>query len=208
MRLLTIVATLALLTGPGVVGAADGPYGEGYVELEVGLVIPGDSTSTLADIEYDPGWVAAVRVGGHATDHVRVDTLVAWRRASTDPIWGTGLSAPFSLRADVVTVTGNVFYDFLPRDAFVNPYVGGGAGLAAGWLDPPITSTLLGFESTATGFAYVGEAGVHLRVADSLRIKAGYRYAGTLALFEATTPFFEGIDFGAHELVVGLAKEF
>jgi opacity protein-like surface antigen len=208
MRLLMIVALLALLTGPGVGRAAGGPHGEGYVEIEAGLVIPGDSSSTLTDIGYDPGWVAAVRAGGHATDHIRVDMLLAWRRASTGSLWGAVPTAPFSLEADIVTVTGNVFYDVLSRDAFINPYVGGGVGLAAGWLDPAISSALLGVESAATGFAYVGEAGVHVRVADSLRIKAGYRYVGTVALFNATTPFFEGVDFGAHELVVGLAKEF
>ena len=52
MRLLMIVAMLALLAGPSVVRAADGPHGEGYVEIEAGLVIPSDSSSTPAEIVY------------------------------------------------------------------------------------------------------------------------------------------------------------
>ncbi|MCF4165204.1 OmpA family protein [Zavarzinia compransoris] len=191
-------ALVALMMAVGAPAAvADqmvGPYLGGYgafvmpSSVDVEGDADGDGNQDVATMEFDNGFGVGA-LFGYDYGEFRFEADVGYRSFDTDKLTDLMLSdgaggftavpdTPFSNNFGVLTVMGNVIYEYETQTSFT-PYVG--AGLGAAWVfvnDKGGSGGSIASGNDA-GFAYQGILGGRVELSESLAAFADYRYVGT-----------------------------
>ena len=153
-KLLSSLALAALIAG---LGKTEAQATEGwYGRADVGYSVDGEFTAFNTDSDLEDDWMGDVAFGYAFANGFRTDAELAYRSNEVEN---------FNEDAEVVSLMGNVFYDF-NRGGRFQPYVG--AGIGYGQLD---------FNShDDSGLAWQAMAGVGISVGDRTTIDVGYRH--------------------------------
>ncbi|MFI4936670.1 MAG: outer membrane protein, partial [Caulobacterales bacterium] len=204
---------LNLLAGAALVGvfAASGAYAAqadtgwygaidaGGHEMQAMSLHAGGDPTLVARANTDTDWTGFARIGYKVAPHVRVELEGGYRPGNLRSVTGTdssGFSALCAVNPPAGTcprpagsvenfsLMGNLLFDILP-DGAVDPFIGGGAGIAhvrvqangrVLGLAPPQNVTV---DDSDTKFAWQGIAGLAFRVSDQLNVDLTYRYIAT-----------------------------
>lgn len=141
------------------------PKGESYISGSGGLVVASDSEIGQSEVDLDTGYLFGVALGhamadvGDLPGTVRIEGEVTYRGAEDDVLRKT---------LNVLTVGGNIWYDFSNPDSALTPYVGGGIALG---VSEPADDGDLGFQAQiGGGFLY--------RLSPDLIMGVNYRFFG------------------------------
>ena len=198
----SVIALLAPLSlGAGTAMAMDGFHGS----ITGALALPNDSQISNStggqrastDLELDNGFALLAAAGYSLTNGLRTEIELGWRRFATDRFKGVSVSdgdltvsqSSFRLPIDgnfsTVSLMANAIFGY--RLGPVQPYVGGGLGLAmhtATWDEQvlsvggdtyPIEET----DESDTVLAYQAVAGIGYPLSDTTELRLGYRYFGS-----------------------------
>lgn len=175
-----------ILTAAFIAAAAAAPAAaEGwYVRADAGIGLSGslDSANEVAITpqfgggrELEDDWVASFGAGRSFGSGLRVEGEFAYRNGDIEP--STRVAPGGEARAASALL--NVAYDF-NKGAWLEPYVGAGIGAArveaTAFNNAVLPADLVGFDDDDTALAYQLQAGVGVRLTDSLTLDLGYRY--------------------------------
>ena len=151
----------------------------------------------LLPLYTDPEFVAFARIGYRLNPHLRLEIEGGWRHEgirAVEPLNGGPYAcAPGSGAGTCESPAGgehawtgmaNVLFDILPHSR-INPFVGGGVGVAKIHLDEAgvcngvgctFPQPLLSIDNGTTRFAYQGIAGISYRATDRVNVDLTYHY--------------------------------
>lgn len=173
---LVIPGILTLFPSSGITGTPGTPGTPG-----TGGVSGGGSTKT----EYDRGWGAGANLGYQFNNGFRTEVELGYRTNDIDKTKlksgfaaadGTKLDASGDLNA--ISLMGNVWYNF-NRNGTVQPYIGGGLGVARVELNDYEIEGVNIADDDDTVPAYQVGAGLDFMLGDRTALGIGYRYFGT-----------------------------
>lgn len=196
---------LCLLSGANAL-AAEKPA---YVGFDAGMVIPGDVDVSVngvpGEIKSDIGGGFTAFVGYQFDRFARAEVSVAYRIAPTSTLSVGPGSVPFQNDVNLLTPMLNLYADLPIADTPITPYVGGGIGGAFVWTTG--RGGLAGFNGSEQGAAYAVMAGLHYLLGPSYWMRIGYRFTGTVDLFDAELGTGE-IDLRTHDIMIGMRVGF
>ena len=167
----TIVAALCLMAG-----AADAFAQTYYLGVRGGYNYSHESQVQAGGVSglpatFDPTGAAAVAFGFEWTDGWRFEGETSWRRAAFDSI---GALPANNGDAEIYATLVNVYYG-LRKDAIVNPYLGGGVGVARLSVADLVVGAAT-VDDFGVGMAWQGIVGVDFTLSQSWVLSLDYRY--------------------------------
>ena len=231
-RSLFAVAVLAILAVPVICSAAPprpGPYVSGFI----GVSVPQDTDVTFTEfggdifndrVEFDPS-IYMGGTGGFDFGYVRLEGELSYKQAEMSTITSTNLTSGGTTqfvnvdgRIGALAMMFNCFFD-LHNNSPVTPYIGGGIGFAALYLDNTfgtiVTGPNAGFGTTLywedddAVFAYQAGAGLEIALNRQLSLDVGYRYFGTDEADFTSQPFGQAsLKLQSHNAAVGVRVKF
>lgn len=166
IALLAGAALLGLASAPAV-AQSQGPYvgilgGASWMEDADVNGIAGTS-----DLEFDPGWAAAIR-GGMSMGNLRPELELGWRNWGADNGGGD---------LDMLSAFANLNYDFMPNGSW-SPYLGAGLGMVRFSADDLRVGAATSNDKDTT-WAAQGIAGAWFALNQNWLVSADYRYQYT-----------------------------
>lgn len=139
----------------------------------------GENDGNEADT--DTGFIVGGAVGTHITDDIRVELEVAYSENDVNSIRFTDDDQDANYDGegsfDILTFMANLWYD-VPLSDSINPYIGGGVGLAIVDGETTYSPDNTAYDSTEVAFAFQVGAGLRLDVSDNITLDVGYRLRG------------------------------
>jgi opacity protein-like surface antigen len=187
-----------------------------YVQLDVGLVVEGDSDISLGGlsgvVEFDPGFAVGGAAGYRFRECLRAELNLSYRQADVDKLTALGYVLAGAGDVGAFTTLVNLYYD-LDLGLPVTPYVGAGIGIARIDVDSVGAANVLVVNDDSIEFAWNVMAGAALSVTDNVDLTLGYRFLSTTdAEFDATVvgvgDFTMDAEFGVHEVMFGARYNF
>jgi opacity protein-like surface antigen len=192
-HLLMAVAAAAMTLGMASAQAADlepvAAPAEWYVSLFGGVSFLDDvetdyefnGSRFTTDAKSDTGFIVGGAIGAHLTDDLRVELEVAYSENDVDEInfegyGGYDAEGTFG----ILTFMANLWYD-IPLSDTLNPYVGGGAGVAIVDGDiaySPDDGDDSPYDSSEVAFAFQLGAGLRWNAFENITLDIGYRLRG------------------------------
>lgn len=148
--------------------------------------------ASLEDLDFDipsstdDGYVLGAVIGTELTENLRIEGELSYEDGSGE-YEGKGGSTDFDV--STLSLLGNAWVDF-DTGSGLNPYVGGGVGVARVSIDDGIS------DESDTGFAY--QVGFGARFGRAEEFDLGYRYRSLSAEVDGFTS--EAIDYDSHML--------
>ncbi|HRD29965.1 MAG TPA: outer membrane beta-barrel protein, partial [Caulobacter sp.] len=147
-----------------------------YGAVDVGYHWSDDTTADTGfgplSIDPDDDWIGLARLGYRLTPNWRLEVEGGWRPGELQ-------SPPFDATGDaeVISLMGNVIYDFMP-DSVMHPFIGVGAGAARGQLGVLLVPFVAVDDEDVT-WAWQGIAGLTAKASDRMNVDLTYRYFQT-----------------------------
>lgn len=190
MRDFAIVATLLVVAAPAFAQEREAAS-TGYVSGGFSYLMPKNlRTSVGVQGGIDDGF-GVMLAFGRRFGALRGEIEGSYREAKVGDVTGFGLAVPGAGRLSAISAMANLFIDPAFRLGPLQPYLGGGVGVARFRardvsaiglpILPPVTS-IGSISGSATGFAYQAMAGVGIATGDKGAITVGYRYYATPSL--------------------------
>lgn len=183
-----------------------------YISGQVGVTKTNDAdwddSGYSGEIELDNAVNYGIAVGKILNENIRAELELSYREADLDEFCADGYGCGSNgLGGELKTtlVLANVYYDFMPNDAW-HPYIS--AGIGAAYHDGKITATSGALSASAsaddTVFAYQIGTGFSYDISDTTNIMFGYRY------LSSSDPELDSFDteYDAHELNLALRFSF
>lgn len=184
--LLAIIAS----AGPGVapVVAQTAQSGQTYVAATVGYAMPKNVRSSVGVAADLGSGIAGTVAVGRGFGAFRGEIEGGYREARVGRATGFGVDVPGTGRVSALSAMANLYFDPAFSIGPVQPYVGGGIGIArfrardisAIGLPPIPPVTSLGpVSGSEVGLAWQAMAGLALALGNNAALTVGYRYFGT-----------------------------
>ncbi len=172
---IALVATIA-----GAPGAAQAQSGSGlYGRIDGGYSPSGEVDITIAapvggDVAMDDGFIVSGAVGYAFDGGFRIEGEVSHRANDLKP---DTLNDPGG-QISATSLMANAYYDFGGQDSRLNPYLGGGVGVAFADLQDSNSRPLIPvvIDENANSLAYQLMAGVAVGLSENVDVDIGYRY--------------------------------
>lgn len=182
-----------------------------YVRADAGASFSSDLGGEIDD-NIGTATLFGLGVGFKILPFIRTDLTVHYRNGYEIDTTANvaGLGAGTRLNGDVSNLTGmlNAYFDF-PAYSGLQPYIGGGVGVAYNDVDSVSAGSIILPGDTSTEFAWNVGAGLTIGIFPGAAIDLGYRYAD---LGKIKTESVGGVslsgDLTAHEVMAGLRVGF
>jgi opacity protein-like surface antigen len=173
-----------------------------YIAATGGLTFP-DRLRTDRGIsgELNNGYAVTLAFGANVGP-IRGEIEGGYRRNSVDSARGFGLELPGTGRTSALSAMANAYFDPAFNVGPLQPYVGGGIGLArfrasdVSAVGLPFGGPVTGIgpvSGSRTGFAWQLMAGLGIEVAEQARLTVGYRYFATPGVTVDDVPQFGSV---------------
>jgi len=192
--------------------------GDVYLSLRGGASLLQDSDMTIeipgvgqipAELEFDPGWLAAIAAGYGWDNGFAVEGEFSYRQNGIDQEQLFGMTIPIDGFARSYALMANGYYR-VNTGTMVTPYMGAGVGGALLSIDADSVGG--NFSDTDIQIAYQAMAGFSLEITPQLDAGLEYRY------FATTQPSFSDStggntvtvspDYNTHNILVTLTYQF
>ena len=178
MAMRAIAAAAALVAFASPAGAQTRPYLAGTA----GYTFPETVGSNIGvEAETKRGY-AVTGAAGYSFGNVRAELEAGYRKSDVDEARGLGLRVEGTGEVSALSALANAYYEPRLQLGPLQPYIGGGAGIArfkarrVGAVGVPGLGPV---SASETGFAYQLMAGAGWRVSEQATLTAGYRYFAT-----------------------------
>lgn len=219
MRIPARIPTIAGLWLAATAWCAEARAGDGfYLSLRGGASLLNDSDMTIdlpgagqipAELEFDPGWLAAL-AGGYAWDNgFAVEGEFSYRQNGVDQERLFGMIIPIDGFIRSYALMANGYYR-LDTGTMFTPYIGAGAGGALLTIDADSVGG--NFSDDDFEFAYQAMAGVAAEITPQVSAGLEYRYFGTTQPEFSDAPGGTAVtvdpDYSTHNILVTLTYSF
>lgn len=170
-------AVLVALSAPAL--AAEVSQGPLYGKLSAGAVFVPDIDDGASDsISFSTGWTVGATLGYRLTDWLAVEGEVSYLDASIDSVSSGGTSVDAS--GDLTSLLGFVNVNLHPMSGNLDPYIGGGIGVAHSEVSlDRISYFPVDASDSSTDLAAQGSVGVNYITNGGTSVGAQYRYIWT-----------------------------
>lgn len=180
MRPLSLAASLLCLLAAIVPADAPRAAGPGpYLALSVVYLRVADTDARMSSVTFETGRAVQGAAGYRFSEWFRGEVELGYGRAGLDRLEGPGFSFDLEGRAEVFAAAVNGFLD-LPVSEAVQPYLGGGIGIAHSRVEDAALVTPRGpvelGDDRSTDLLLQGEAGLVVAVTEHLAVVPSYRY--------------------------------
>ena len=210
--LLTASSILSVLSAPALAYEVIGA-GQTYVAVQGGIAKPEKhdfltSAGAKVTTEMKDGYVVVGAVG-RKSGNVRMELEGSFRKSDVENHVTTGAPLAGSRgKAKVMAGMANAYFD-IPTTSSVQPYIGGGVGVAnVDYSDYATTSTGVVMDDDNSAFAYQGMAGVAMPLNGRLSLNAEYRYFATADVEVQNGTRKSDTEYKTHNFVVGARYAF
>jgi opacity protein-like surface antigen len=172
-------AVLCALSSPAL--ANEVTSGDVYARLSAGAIMPNDTDATLGastiTYSFKSGWTASGAIGVWLNKKFTLEGEVGYMSADFDEISSGGVSAAVDGDVSAVLALANANFHFMGRDAAIDPYVGGGVGIARSSVDVnSIGVFTINQSDSSTNGAAQASAGIDLNLGNGTKVGVQYRY--------------------------------
>lgn len=192
--------------------------GDVYLGLRGGLSLLQDTDMTIeipgvgeipAELEFDPGWLAAIAGGYRFDNGFAVEGEFSYRQNGVDQERLFGMIIPIDGFIRSYALMANGYYRLDTGTAF-SPYVGAGVGGALLTIDADSVGG--NFSDDSLEFAYQAMAGIEAEISPQVSAGLEYRYFGTTQPSFADAPAGMSVDvdpdYNTHNILATLTWRF